>query len=263
MHGRGSWAGQLGAGPKQAFPQKRLADLAKALDINAERVGADGHGGMMELANLQTGAERTAAARSRLYQILAGAFAFPDQELFDAIRSGALAQVIADACAGLPYDLSGAISAELSIVTGDYTGFESEYIRLFDVGAAGPPCPLYGGVYGGDRMKVMEDATRFYNFFELRIAPEMRELPDHITTELEFLHYLTFREAEAHQRGLDPAPLLRATRDFLERHPCKWLPKMMAKLAKQETQPFFPALAHFALAFFRADQAYARAAAGD
>jgi len=86
-------------------------------------------------------------------------------------------------------------------------------------------------------------------------------LPDHVTTELEFLHYLTFREAELCQQGLDPSSLRRAARDFLARHLCKWFPKLQAKLAKQQTLPFFPALVHFALTFFETDQRYAASAA--
>ena len=216
----------------------------------------------MELADLQTEAERAAAERSRVYQLLALAFAFPDEDLYDAVRDGSLAATLADACAALPYDAAGAVTSDLGVAPDAYADFESEYIRLFDVGAAGPPCPLYDGVYVGDRMKVMEDATRFYNFFGLRLSPQMRELPDHITTELEFLHYLTFREAETRQAGLDPSSLLRAERDFLARHLCKWVPRLQARLAKQTTDPFFPALVHFAATFCERDRAYAAAAAG-
>jgi len=216
----------------------------------------------VELAGLQTDAEHTAAQRSRVYQLLGAAFAFPDEALFDAVRDGTLAAALADACAALPYDLRDALAPGLRAVPDTYADFESEYIRLFDVGAAGPPCPLYGGVYVGDRMKVMEDATRFYNFFHLQLSPQLRELPDHVTTQLEFLHYLTFREAESLQQGLDPSSLLRAERDFLARHLCKWMPRMAARLAKQSTLPFFTALVRFALAFFERDHAYATAAAG-
>jgi DMSO reductase family type II enzyme chaperone len=216
---------------------------------------------MMQLVNLHTGAERCAASRSRLYQLLGLAFAFPDEELYSAVRDGSFGAVIADTCLGLPYAVAGAATLELGGVGDSYAEFESEYIRLFDVGAAGPPCPLYGGVYIGDRMYTMEDATRFYNFFQLRISPQLRELPDHITTELEFLHYLTFREAEVRQQGLDPGSLLRAERDFLARHLCKWMPRLQARLAKQTTLPFFSGLVRFATAFFEADHAYAAAAA--
>jgi DMSO reductase family type II enzyme chaperone len=216
----------------------------------------------MELGDPRTESGRIAAQRSRLYALLGIGFGFPDEELYEAVRDGTFATAIGGTCRALPYDLTAATTPGLGAVEGPYGEFESEYIRLFDVGAAGPPCPLYGGVYVGDRMKVMEDATRFYNFFELRLSPEMHELPDHITTELEFLHYLTFREAEARESGLDPAPLLRAERDFLARHLCRWMPQLRARLAKQTTVPFFPALVEFAATFFEADRAYAAAAAG-
>lgn len=201
--------------------------------------------------------ERIAAARSRLYQVLAGTFAFPDEEMWAAIRDGELARALADIIAGLPYELGADALAGLETVEAPYVDFESEYIRLFDVGAAGPPCPLYGGVYAGDRMKSMEDATRFFNFFGLRLAQQIHELPDHITTELEFMHYLTFREAEVRGAQGDFESLLRAERDFLDRHLCRWVPLLAARLAKQETIPFFPALVRFARAFLAADRAHA------
>ncbi len=213
----------------------------------------------MQLTDLRSEAEQIAASRSRLYQLLAGAFAFPDEDFFDAIRDGTFARALAEASAPLPYLLAAVTDPNLRQVDGSYVDFESEYISLFDVGAAGPPCPLYGGVYIGDRMKVMEDATRFYNFFDLHLSPDMRELPDHITTELEFLHYLTYRETELRQQGGDPGSLLRAERDFLARHLCKWIPRLQARLAKQSAGPFFPALVHFAAEFFKADREYAAA----
>lgn len=200
-------------------------------------------------------------ARSRLYAVLASVFGFPDEELYAAVCDGALSRAIAEVCTALPYALPADATAGLSEAGAAYADFESEYIRLFDVGAGGPPCPLYGGVYQGDRMKVMEDATRFYNFFELHVSPDMRELPDHITTELEFMHYLTFRESELPTDGPETASLRRAERDFLERHLCRWVPKLGERLAKQETCAFYPALVGFAQAFFAADRAYAKATA--
>ena len=216
---------------------------------------------MMEVISVQSESAQLAANRSRMYQLLGAAFAFPDEDLFKAIHDGTFATTLAEMCVGLPYDLTRVATLDLVVGGTSYAEFESEYIRLFDVGPAGPPCPLYGGMYIGDRMKVMEDATRFYNFFHLRLSPQMRELPDHVTTELEFLHYLTFREAEACQHGLDVPSLLRAERDFLARHLCRWMPLLQARLAKQSTLPFFPALIRFAATFLAADHAYAAATA--
>lgn len=213
----------------------------------------------MQTAALQDATAQAASARSRLYLLLACVFAFPDEEIHESIRDGSLACSIEQLCAQLPYRFAAADLSALESADQPYADFESEYIRLFDVGAAGPPCPLYGGVYIGDRMKVMEDAVRFYNFFGLHLSPEMRELPDHVTTELEFLHYLTFREAGARENGEDPSSLLRAERDFLARHLCRWVPRMQERLAKQDTCLFYKGLVEFAAAFFESDQRYAAA----
>jgi len=216
----------------------------------------------MELPTLTSGAACQAAARSRLYALLALVFGFPDEELYAAIRDGALARTVAALIAELPYGVSVATDG-LAVAPPSCVELESEYIRVFDVGTAGPPCPLYGGVYGGDRMKVMEDATRFYNFFALRLAPQIRELPDHITTELEFLHYLTFREADAREHGVDPGSLLRAERDFLARHLCRWVPQLRVRLAKQTTGAFYPALVCLAETYFAADHAHTARASSE
>ncbi len=214
----------------------------------------------MELGVLEGEFERTAARRSQMYALLAVAFGFPDEDLHEAVREGAFLRSVADLCKAMPHALSTAVTAGLAAAPEEYVEFESEYIRLFDVGAAGPPCPLYGGVYIGDRMKNMEEATRFYNFFELRLSADVRELPDHITTELEFLHYLSFREAEAGHSSEDVASLRRARHDFLERHLCRWVPRLRERMVKQKPAPFFLALVDFAIAFFEADRAQAAAA---
>lgn len=214
----------------------------------------------MEQVELHTPAGLAAGARSRLYQLLAAGFAFPEEDLHAAARDGTYAQAIAEVLPALPYGIDASDLERLRTDL-DYTTFQSEYIRLFDVGAPAPPCPLYGGVWAGDRMKVMEDALRFYHFFDLRLSPELRELPDHITTELEFLHYLTFCEAEAREHGEDPGSWVRAERDFLARHPCKWVPRMARKLAAQDPPAFYAGLVSLATRVFNADRAYAAAAA--
>jgi TorA maturation chaperone TorD len=64
-------------------------------------------------------------------------------------------------------------------------------------------------------------------------------MPDHITTELEFLHFLAFREAEALHSGDDPGAFRRAQRDFAARHPGRWIPKLRERLEAQDPMPFF------------------------
>jgi DMSO reductase family type II enzyme chaperone len=117
-----------------------------------------------------------------------------------------------------------------------------EFTRLFDVGASGPPCPLYGGLYGGARMKTMEEAVRFYNHFGLTLSDGPRELPDHLSTQLEFLHYLAYREAEALQAGTDTGPYQRAQRDFITRQPGAWVPKLCERVVREDAPVYYRVL---------------------
>ncbi len=212
----------------------------------------------VELSGLGEGPERQAARRSDLYRLLAGAFSFPTAELVEVVGSGELRAALAEAAAGLPYPIeSPASDPRLADAGADADTLEVEYIRLFDVGTGGgPPCALYGGHWKGDRLRVMEEAIRFYEHFGLGIPDPRPELPDHITVSLEFLHYLAFRETEARKAGQDPSDYVRAERDFLDRQVLGWFPLVAHKLTGQQPHPFFQALADFSLSFFQADREY-------
>jgi len=182
---------------------------------------------------------KLAAARSRAYGAMAQAFEYPDDEFCGEIRAGTLSQALEEILSAVgPDRVEGADWSALS-QAGEDDELAVEFTRLFDIGASGPPCPLYGGLYGGARMKTMEETIRFYNYFGLTMAEDPRELPDHLTTELEFLHFLAFREAEALQRGEGADSYRRAQRDFIARHPGRWIPKLRQKLEQQKPMPFF------------------------
>ena len=184
--------------------------------------------------------QKSAAARSRTYELFARLFEYPDKAFAEAIRSGELAEKIRETLHALdPALLEGSDWEALRNAGEEEDDLAVEYTRLFDVGASGPPCPLYGGLYGGARMKTMEETVRFYNHFGLTLSESPREMPDHITTELEFLHFLAFREVVALQSGDDPGPFRRAQRDFAARHPGRWIPKLRERLEGQDPMPFF------------------------
>jgi DMSO reductase family type II enzyme chaperone len=164
---------------------------------------------------------------------------YPDAELRQAIADGTFSSVLRDILeAGAPALLEGVSWDALQDPGGEEEDLQVEYTRLFEVGASGPPCPLHGGLYGGARMKAMEEVVRFYNHFGLSLSDAQHELPDHITTELEFLHFLSFNEAQVIEHEGDPAPYRRAQRDFIERHPGKWIPMLRSKLEENGAMPF-------------------------
>ena len=138
----------------------------------------------------------------------------------------------------------------------NYEAFQSEYIRLFEVGPRGHAlCPLYSGHYGSDRLRTMEELVRFYNYFGLRITPGL--MPDHVTVELEFMHYLAHQEALARQAGGDRESYLRAQRDFLERHLNGWWPWVAATATQgHRPQRFYRSLMTLVMRFLAAERGH-------
>lgn len=183
----------------------------------------------------------TTAARSRAYAAFARLFEYPDAAVIDRIRSGAPAAELAGALAQIDPHLLPADLEALSDA-GEDDALAVEYTRLFDAGAADACCPLYGGAYGGARMKTLEEVVRFYAHFGLTLSDTLRELPDHLATQLEFLHFLAFREAEALASGGHAGPWRRAQRDFVARHPGHWVPDLHRRVAQLNPPRFYACL---------------------
>ncbi len=196
-----------------------------------------------------------AATRSQAYRLFAQLFEYPGEAEAAAIEAGEPGRKLREALAQV--DSSLITAADWNAMTAGDAGNELavQYTRLFDVGVPGPPCPLYGGLYASERMQTMEEALRFYRHFGLASSPSQRELPDHLTVELEFLHFLTFKEAEALAAGADPGPFRRAQRDFIARHPGRWVPKLASRLEKQDCPAFFRELVGLLGAFLVHDAA--------
>ena len=213
----------------------------------------------MKIAGLTQAEQDTAAARSRLYRLLADGFLYPDTSSFADFKGGQFRDVVQQACEALPHDLSAAFDG--LVAAGEYTDFQAEYLRLFEVGLGIPPCPLYSGLYRGGRKTVMEELTRFYNFFGLSIEHGGGELPDHLVTELEFMHFLAFKELAAWSRGEDAASYRRAQADFLERQLLSWLPALDQRIQPLDPPPFYIALTSLTNAFAQAELARLRAEA--
>jgi DMSO reductase family type II enzyme chaperone len=208
------------------------------------------------LNSLDSDEQRLTAARSRAYGLFMAAFDYPVGEASELIRSGELASGFRETLVAIDPELMLDVDDGALADAGDEDELAIEYTRLFDAGAGGPPCPLYGGVYGGARMKAMEEAVRFYNYFGLKLSESPRELPDHLSTELEFMHYLTYRETEALQQGDDPGPYRRAQRDFLQRNLVGWIRELRGRLEKQEAMRFFSTVVTGLVRFIEHEHGY-------
>lgn len=195
------------------------------------------------------------ATRSLAYAALAAAFAYPDGEGLDVIRSGALANALRQLLTPLYPELAADANWDALRETGpDDDALQVDFTRLFDAGDEGPQCPLNGSHYGTGTLETVEEAVRFYNFFGLSLSAERTEDPDHLTTELEFLHFLAYQEAQLVEAGEDAVGLQRAQRDFIVRHPGAWVPAMRKQLLARQPMRFFPELVRLLESFLKAEE---------
>ena len=181
-----------------------------------------------------------------------------------------LVQALEDLSTGLPYPFSLEQGERKGLTLPSWVEeeeIEVEFVRLFESGPGGPPCPLVEGAWKEDRKVVLKELILFYNHFGLSYAEGAQdERPDHICLEMEFLHYLTFKEVQAMQTGSDPSGYRRAQRDFLERHPVLWMKKVSERLDKiyerlsedvcQEAIVFYRELVKFTCRFLGEEHAY-------
>lgn len=171
------------------------------------------------------------AARSEVYRILSGVFAYPasaEQKAF--VLHDAVAALRA-AAAELPFPLP-ALDAWTGGGAQMAPDVELEYTRLFDNCGGRPALSLYEKDFSRiDQKKLWEELIRYYEHFGLRYdLGDCKEWPDHIGIELEFLHYLTFLEATVPDAMTHD--YVAAEHDFLERHLASWVPDFNGKLGE-------------------------------
>lgn len=200
-----------------------------------------------------------AILRSRLYKLLSLGLRYPREDMFEAIRSGAFHAELEDLFSQVSHLESLAIGWTEQVETlqrnlrqAVYPDFEVQYVQTFDVGAPQPPCPLYEYAYreGQEHATVMARLATFYGHFGLAMneTEGKRELHDHASVELELMHFLTFKEAQATEEGSEDlvACYRLAQRDFLARHLAQWLPALAQRLDAAGAPAFYAQLAKLA-----------------
>lgn len=207
----------------------------------------------MELEDNET------TARTGVYQLLARLISVPDRTILESAQAGEWGQKLTEAghLLAFQFDFDNA-AVEPSVTPED---FQAEFLRVFEVGNGnGPAAPLYGGSYSHDRMQRLEEVVRFYEYFGLTTSAEDPRPADHLATELEFMKYLTYKEAVSSSPRLQ-ASYRRAQHDFLERQLVPWLPTLVQKTGAAGTWPYWQWVANTVGGFVAADAAHVAAVA--
>lgn len=118
------------------------------------------------------------------------------------------------------------------------------YSGLFEVGSDGPPVPIREDLHLNQPAGVREDIVRFYEFFGYGLEQQFAWEPDHLSIELEFMHFLCFKETQALDAGSDEQVLSYqlAQFDFAERHLCNWVSSLADKALRQQPDGIYPRL---------------------
>lgn len=179
-------------------------------------------------SELSSDEEKQMAARSDMYALLADVFRYPDDEFRQFVRNEELKSAFRGISENLPFPFALSEweleNLEFSSELAD-DDVEAEFIRLFEAGPGDPPCPLVEGSYIKDanRKAIFEDLIRFYNHFGLSYDTGSHEdRPDHVSYELEFMHYLSFLTLRTMQNKRQIDGHLTAQKDFMAHHLAKW-----------------------------------------
>lgn len=216
-----------------------------------------------------THTQDSALARSEVYGLLARGLSHPDAALLAALSDGSyLADLTSalSACStpgvsetpGVEQAGADALATLRSVAASEAPDLARQYLILFGPSYFAGQSP-YETAYLEQqlfqKMQQMADIAGFYRAFGVEASSIER--PDYLATELEFMHFLTYRESRArelaHDEGADVC--LQAQRGFLRDHIARWAPAFCARLAEETDAPVYAALGALAAAFVPYDAA--------
>jgi DMSO reductase family type II enzyme chaperone len=198
-------------------------------------------------------------ARSGVYQVFGQLFKVPDKDSHSLAIEGKWPEKFRNAAELLGFDFDFGVSALTSSVSAE--DYQAEYLRLFEIGDGtdGPRVPIVSGAYGsGDRTKQLEEVVRFFEYFGLKTSADEPRAPDHLATEMEFMQYLSFKEAASASPRLSGS-FRRAQEDFLDRQLTTWLPQFAHHVEEQNTLPIWVWASQTVAQFVKADAQYMKA----
>ena len=191
--------------------------------------------------------ENETTARSAVYQVLGRLVSPPDVDHFEKAGDGRWAKELAEAAELLPF----AVDLSDPGLAGDVT--IGQYQEAFQA--------LFGSEPGGEKLRAasnvgsgLDEVTRFYEYFGLGVT-EGGLAPDHLSTECDFLQFVTYKEAAAQSPRLQVS-FRRAQLDFLDRHLRLWVPTLAASVAAADGIPFLAWVVDLVERFTAADHTY-------
>jgi TorA maturation chaperone TorD len=184
--------------------------------------------------------------RGDCYRLLSACFYQPQKETF-------IQEKLFKNLAGLLKQAVPAAAMHASVMEKAFLKYSGDdllvaYAKLF-VGPNELLAPPYGSVYLDGGKMLMGDSTmdviKMYEEQGLSMDSEFRNLPDHITAEMEFMYYLIFKEIEALEKSQwDTALDCMETQElFIDQFLGRWVKPFCDKIKQATDNEFYASLA--------------------
>jgi DMSO reductase family type II enzyme chaperone len=187
--------------------------------------------------------------RAQVYRFLADAFLYPRENWPEDLP--AINPILAE----LGFQNLVASITNLQPANLELSNLQTEHRRVF--GLTGSLCyeTEIGLPHEFRQSQEMADIAGFYQAFGFQVGGAVRERPDHLAVELEFMHVLALKEAFAVETEIAEhrEVCVQAQRDFLGEHLGSWIELFPQGLAQVAGEGLYTSLARFAAAFIRAD----------
>ncbi len=201
--------------------------------------------------------------RGDCYRLLSACFYSPQKKLF--VQENLLENLTTSLEKVCPEAAPFSLKMKDSLTKYSDEDLSVEYAKLF-VGPFELKAPPYGSVYLDKEKRVMGDSTmeviKAYQKQGLSIDDEFKELPDHISAELEFMYYLVHREVEALKEGDKKRALkwIEPQEAFLSTFLKPWVPHFCEKIKEGTDNQFYKSLADCVSTFIDHFHGYRKAA---
>ncbi len=223
-----------------------------------------------------------ALCRSKLYLLVSWGYLYPeDDEFLDYLQSGEFVEDGRSALEGLKKELQNtggqeaeeriaALSAHFDTIeewektegeNWSIQDLRDEHRRVFS-NVIALDCPPYETLFGNDHVfgqsYVMGDIAGFYSAFGLQLSPDIHERLDHLSVELEFMHYLAYKESYAilHDGAEKLKTVMEAEKKFVKEHIGRWVPLFADMLKRKAEYGFYKVLADFTADWVAFDVAF-------
>lgn len=104
---------------------------------------------------------------------------------------------------------------------------KTQYSALFEVGDDGPPASIREDLFLMQPAKLREDLVRFYEYFGYQLNDKFQWQMDHLSIQLEFMHFLIVGESQVTE---DKLSYQLGQLDFSIKHLMNWVPKLVERI---------------------------------